>query len=100
MAKKTMIQKEYRKKNLVNKYSQTRHKLKNLMKGTSDIVEKINLQHQLQALPRNSAPCRLRNRCWLTGRSRGYYRHFGLSRHVFREMAREGLLPGVTKSSW
>lgn len=100
MAKKTMVQKEYMKQDLVNKYSQTRQKLKSLIKKTNNITEKINFQHQLQGLPRNSAPCRLRNRCWLTGRSRGYYRHFGLSRHVLREMAREGLLPGVTKSSW
>lgn len=100
MAKKTMIQKENRKRALVNKYSQERQKLKNLMKKTSNITEKINLQHQLQELPKNSSTCRLRNRCWLTGRSRGYYRHFGLSRHVLREMAREGLLPGVIKSSW
>ena len=58
------------------------------------------LQKKLQRLLLNSAPNRLRNRCWKTGRSRAVYRDFGLSRHVIREMAHQCLLPGVTKSSW
>nr|UXD06471.1 ribosomal protein S14 [Eutreptiella sp. CCMP1594] len=57
-------------------------------------------QRMLQKLPKNSSRSRLHNRCIVTGRPKGYYRFFGLSRHVLREMAHEGLLPGVTKSSW
>jgi len=59
-----------------------------------------NYKKKLQKLPLNSAPNRLRNRCWKTGRPRAVYRDFGLSRHVLREMAHDGLLPGVIKSSW
>ena len=62
--------------------------------------QQLELQAKLQALPRNSSPIRVRNRCWKTGRPRGFFRDFGLSRHVLREMAHECLLPGVTKSSW
>nr|YP_009294007.1 ribosomal protein S14 [Hildenbrandia rubra]AOM67249.1 ribosomal protein S14 [Hildenbrandia rubra] len=100
MAKQNMIQKEKKRKLLVGKYSKKRDQIKDSIKNAENILEKIALQQELQKLPRDSAPCRVRNRCWLTGRSRGYYRNFGLSRHVVREMARECLLPGVTKSSW
>ena len=62
--------------------------------------ETLELQENLQKFPRNSLPIRIKNRCWKTGRSRGYYRDFGLSRHVVREMAHEGILPGVIKASW
>ena len=62
--------------------------------------EKVEIHRQIQQLPRDSARTRLHNRCWMTGRPRGYYRDFGLSRHVLREMAHKGLLPGVVKSSW
>ena len=58
------------------------------------------LQKKLQKLPVDSSKVRLRNRCWKTGRSRGFYKDFGLSRHVIREMTHEGLLPGVIKASW
>ena len=61
---------------------------------------KLEIHSKLQKLPRNSAKTRIRNRCWKTGRPRGVFRDFGLSRHVFREMAHQCLLPGVTKSSW
>ena len=54
----------------------------------------------LDQLPRNASPVRLKNRCQLTGRPRGYLRHFGLSRNMFRDMALEGKIPGVTKASW
>ena len=100
MAKKSIIQREKKRKTLVSKYYQQRKEIKKSIKTTDNISDKLTLQNRLQKLPRNSAACRLRNRCWLTGRSRGYYRNFGLSRHVLREMARECLLPGVTKSSW
>jgi small subunit ribosomal protein S14 len=54
----------------------------------------------LDKLPRNASPVRLKNRCQLTGRPRGYMRHFGLSRNMFRDMALNGKIPGVTKASW
>ncbi len=54
----------------------------------------------LDLLPKNASPVRLRNRCMLTGRPRGYMRHFGLSRNMFRDMASQGKIPGVTKASW
>jgi small subunit ribosomal protein S14 len=100
MAKKSMIEREKKRQGLVAKYAQKREKLKEQMIGAASQEERMDLHRQLQRLPRNSAPNRVRNRCWVTGRSRGYFRDFGLSRHVLREMAHEGLLPGVTKSSW
>lgn len=62
--------------------------------------ERFEAQLKLQSLPRNTCENRVRNRCELTGRSRGYYRAFGLSRIQFRELALRGMIPGVTKSSW
>ncbi len=101
MAKKNMIEREKKRNRLVEKYAEKRATLKDRLSDLSlSQQERVTLHRELQQLPRNSAPTRLRNRCWLTGRSRGYYRDFGLSRHVLREMAHQGLLPGVTKSSW
>lgn len=100
MAKQSMIQREKKRERLVSKYEKKRIKIKEELKNVSTYKEKLELYSKLQKLPRNSFPCRLRNRCWLTGRSRGYYRQFGLSRHVLREMAHACLLPGVVKSSW
>nr|YP_009564982.1 ribosomal protein S14 [Gelidium galapagense]QBA96333.1 ribosomal protein S14 [Gelidium galapagense] len=100
MAKISMIERENKRKKLTKKYQDTRKQIKQRIKQTLDFKEKIKLQEDLQKLPRNSSPCRIRNRCWMTGRSRGFYRDFGLSRHVVREMSHECLLPGVTKSSW
>jgi small subunit ribosomal protein S14 len=100
MAKKGMIEREKKRQRLVQKYAQKRQELVEQFRKADDPGEKFELHRQIQRLPRNSAPSRLRNRCWATGRSRGYYRDFGLSRHVIREMAHEGLLPGVVKSSW
>lgn len=100
MAKKNMIEREKKRQRLVIKYSKKRIDIKDSIKISSSFPEKLKLYSKLQSLPRNSFPSRLRNRCWMTGRSRGYYRSFGLSRHVLREMAHNCLLPGVTKSSW
>nr|BED43176.1 ribosomal protein S14 [Pyropia sp. Myanmar_A]BED43373.1 ribosomal protein S14 [Pyropia sp. Myanmar_B]BED43570.1 ribosomal protein S14 [Pyropia sp. Myanmar_C] len=100
MAKKNMIQRENKRKKLEKKYYLKRLSIKDLLKEATNFSEKMVLRQKLQEMPRNSAAVRRRNRCWLTGRSRGYYRDFGLSRHVFREMSHECLLPGVTKSSW
>nr|YP_009394581.1 ribosomal protein S14 [Vertebrata thuyoides]ARW63143.1 ribosomal protein S14 [Vertebrata thuyoides] len=100
MAKKSMIQREIKRSKLSNKYKIKKEIIKNLIKQNNNFEENILLQKRIQKIPRNSLKCRHRNRCWKTGRSRGFYRDFGLSRHVLREMAHECLLPGVKKSSW
>nr|QUE29363.1 ribosomal protein S14 [Erythrotrichia longistipitata] len=100
MAKANMIQRERKRKILSSRYKEKRIEIKELIKKASTFEQKLSLQQKLQKLPRDSAECRVRNRCWLTGRSRGYYKDFGLSRHALREMAHDCLLPGVTKSSW
>lgn len=89
MAKKSSVEKEKKRQQLVEKYAEERRRLRE--PGDWEALAK---------LPRNSSPTRLRNRCGLTGRSRGYMRRFGLSRITFREMALKGEIPGVTKSSW
>jgi small subunit ribosomal protein S14 len=100
MAKKSMIEREKKRQRLVIKYETKRIELKNSIRKSKSYQEKLELYMKLDKLPKNSLPIRLRNRCWMTGRSRGYYRDFGLSRHVLREMAHQCLLPGVKKSSW
>ena len=100
MAKKSLIQRELKRQHLVMKYAQKRALLKQQISEATSLREKLVLHRKLQQLPRNSAAVRLHNRCQITGRSRGYFRDFGLSRHVIRELAHQGLLPGVTKSSW
>lgn len=100
MAKKSMIERDRKRSLLVSKYAAKREDLKNQIKNATSMEEKFALHRELQKLPRNSAPVRLHNRCSMTGRPHGYYRDFGLSRHVLREYAVQGLLPGVTKSSW
>lgn len=100
MAKKNMIQREIKREKLIKQYHTKRQNLKDLILTKDNFQEKLEIQGLLQKLPRNSMKCRHRNRCWMTGRSRGFYRNFGLSRHVLREMSHECLLPGVTKSSW
>ncbi|MBN2682069.1 MAG: 30S ribosomal protein S14 [Bacteroidales bacterium] len=89
MAKESMKAREVRRAKLIEKYAEKRAKLK----AEGDFVG-------LSRLPKNSNPNRLRNRCQLTGRPRGYMRQFGLSRITFREMASTGLIPGVKKASW
>lgn len=100
MSRKSLIEKEKKKRKLVQKYLQKRKNLKDQIKKNKFLEEKFTLHRKLQKLPRNSAPTRLNNRCLLSGRKRGFLRGFGISRHFFRELAHEGLLPGVTKSSW
>jgi small subunit ribosomal protein S14 len=100
MANKAMIQRELKRQRLVMKYAEKRLLLKEQIKEASSLKEKLDLHKQLQKLPRNSSAVRLHNRCLVTGRPKGYFRDFGLSRHVLREMAHEGLLPGVQKASW
>jgi small subunit ribosomal protein S14 len=89
MAKESMKAREVKRQKLVEKYAEKRAKLK----AEGDYVG-------LSRLPRNSNPVRLHNRCKLTGRPKGYMRQFGISRITFREMASEGLIPGIKKASW
>jgi len=100
MAKKSMIEREKKRIKLNNKYKTKRQNLLKQYQMTEDFNLKLEIHSKIQKLPRNSAKIRIRNRCWKTGRPRGYYRDFGVSRHVLREMAHQCLLPGVTKSSW
>lgn len=100
MAKKSMVQRELKRIKLNKKYSEKRSELLQAYRNVNDFETKLEIHSKIQKLPRNSAKIRIRNRCWKTGRPRGYFRDFGLSRHVLREMAHECLLPGVTKSSW
>nr|YP_009395414.1 ribosomal protein S14 [Polysiphonia infestans]ARW64394.1 ribosomal protein S14 [Polysiphonia infestans] len=100
MAKKSMIQREIKRSRLYKKYKLKKENIKKSIKGNDSFEQSLRIQKNLQSIPRNSLKCRHRNRCWKTGRSRGFYRDFGLSRHVFREMAHECLLPGIKKSSW
>lgn len=89
MAKKSKVVKEKKRQEIVAKYADLRRELK--AKGDYEALQK---------LPRDSFPTRLKNRCELTGRPRGYLRKFKLSRIAFRELAHKGQIPGITKSSW
>ncbi len=89
MAKESMKAREVKRQELVDKYAEKRAALK----AAGDY-------EGLQKLPKNASPVRLHNRCKLTGRPRGYMRQFGISRVTFREMANNGLIPGVKKASW
>ncbi len=89
MAKESMKAREVKRQKLIDRYAEKRARLK----AEGDYVG-------LQKLPRNSSKIRRRNRCSITGRPRGYMRQFGISRITFREMASEGLIPGVKKASW
>ena len=100
MAKKNMIQRDKKRHSLTEKYSKQKKKLKKKVKLAKNFDEQLKIQSMLQKFPRNSLEIRQRKRCIVTGRSRGYLRQFGISRHIFREMAHDCLLPGLTKSSW
>ena len=101
MAKQSSIQKNNKRKLMVKKF---REKRKNLKKQINDrnisMEERFKLQSKINDLPRDGSRVRVRNRCELTGRTRGVYRKFGLSRIKIRELSMAGLLPGVVKSSW
>lgn len=101
MAKKSLLERERKRKNLIEKYKLTRNILREKLNNTNlSLDEKMQISAKLQSLPRNSAPTRSHHRCFVTGRPRSIYRDFNLSRHVLREMAHECVLPGITKSSW
>ena len=95
MAKKAMVERNLKREKLVDKYAEKRAELKErARKGDREAVV------ELSKLPRNASPTRLRNRCQINGRPRGYMREFGISRVMFRQLAGEGAIPGVKKSSW
>ena len=94
-----MKAREVKRAKLVAKYANKRAALKKIV-NTGDPVEAFEAAQKLQSIPRNANPIRLHNRCKITGRPKGYIRQFGLSRIQFREMASQGLIPGVTKASW
>ncbi|NJL99641.1 MAG: 30S ribosomal protein S14 [Synechococcaceae cyanobacterium RM1_1_27] len=101
MAKKSMIEREKKRQKLVDKYREQRSELKVALANLDlEPDERMELHAKLQKLPRASSRTRLRNRCWVTGRPHGVFSDFGLSRNTMREMAHQGLLPGVVKSSW
>ncbi|MHC4549193.1 MAG: 30S ribosomal protein S14 [Planctomycetota bacterium] len=89
MAKKSWIAREKKRRTLADKYAEQRRELR----ASQDWAA-------LSRLPRNSSPTRIKNRCALTGRARGFYRRFGISRIAFRELALKGQIPGVRKASW
>jgi len=101
MAKTSSIEKNNRRKKLAKQYSAKRAKLKALTKDQSlPMEERFAAQLKLAALPRNSSPGRVRNRCEVSGRARGYYRKLRMSRIALRELGNFGQVPGMVKSSW
>ena len=101
MAKVSSIQKNINRRKLVKKFKNQRLLLKNKIKQKDlSMEERLILQKKLNELPRNTSPIRIRNRCELTGRTRGVYRKFKLSRIKIRELSMAGALTGVVKSSW
>ena len=101
MAKQSSIQKNLNRKKIVKKFNNRRQSLKKkIMQKNLPMEERFKIQSKLNDLPRDSSKIRVRNRCELTGRTRGVYRKFGLSRIKIRELSMNGALPGVVKSSW
>ena len=101
MAKKSSVEKNNRRRRMVKKFSGGRGRLKEIVEDRSrPIEERFAASLKLAALPRNSSSTRIRNRCELTGRPRGYYRKHKLSRVALRELGSKGMIPGLLKSSW
>jgi small subunit ribosomal protein S14 len=101
MAKTSMVEREKRRAKTVKKYAAKRAALKEQIRNPRTSPEaRATAQAKLQALPRDSAAVRQRNRCAITGRSRGVYRKFGLSRVKIREITNRGEIPGLSKASW
>jgi small subunit ribosomal protein S14 len=101
MAKTSMVEREKRRAKIVKRYAAKRAQLKELIRDPrTSPEERAAAQAKLQAQPRDASPSRGRNRCAITGRSRGVYRKFGLSRVKIREVANRGEIPGLSKASW
>jgi len=101
MAKRALINRDEKRRDMVKKFASKRAELQAIISGAerSD-EERYEARLKLQSLPRNSSPVRLRNRCKLTGRPRGVYRKFGLGRSKLRDFVMRGEVPGMTKASW
>ena len=96
-----MTERELKRRKMVEKYKGKRLALNEVIKNAnSSIEEKAEARSKLQALPKNSSPVRLRNRCALTGRPRGVYSKFGIARSKLRDLMLSGEVPGITKASW
>ncbi len=101
MAKTSQVLRDERRKKLIAKFAEKRQELrKRLNDQRTSVDEKLQIQEEFAKLPRNSCPTRLNRRCAISGRSRSYYRKFGISRIALRELALRGQLPGMRKSSW
>lgn len=100
MPKKSILQRELKRKKLIVKYFLKRKSYLKKVKDLSSFNEMLNFSFKLQKLPKNSIQTRFKNRCWKTGKSRGFFRFFGLCRNVVRELANDCFLPGIIKSSW
>ena len=101
MAKQAMIQRELKREKIVAKYAAKRAELKAIMTNPElSYEEQMAAREKFNALPRNSSPVRLRNRCRITGRPHGFFRKFGLSRNKLREHTMKGDVPGLRKASW
>lgn len=101
MAKTSSVEKNNRRRKLVDQYAAKRAALKAIIMDQSrPIEERFRAQLKLAALPRNSAKVRIRNRCEVTGRPRAFYRKLKMSRVALRELGNNGLVPGLVKSSW
>ncbi len=101
MAKKSIVNRQAKRLLLVRKYAPRRTELRTKMLDMkASLEQRLDARRQLEALPRDANPCRLRSRCRITGRPRGYYRKFGLGRNKLREAAMRGDIPGLVKASW
>ena len=101
MAKKSAIEKNKHRRELVKKFAAKRYELQTIANDESKAMEeRFEARIKLAELPRNANPTRVRNRCELTGRPRAYYRKLGMSRIALRELGSKGLIPGLVKSSW
>ncbi len=101
MAKISKIVKNNERKRIVIQYAERRAELKKTINNPNSSVEQVDeAVMKLQKLPRNASPIRVRNRCAMTGRARAVYRKFGIARTAFRDLALQGQIPGVVKSSW
>ena len=101
MAKKSSIEKNNRRRKLAARYNERRTKLRAIARDENvSLEERFQAQLKLAELPRNSSPNRIRNRCEITGRPRGYYRKLKMSRIALRQLGSTGQIPGLVKSSW
>ena len=100
MAKKSILEREKKRQLLILKYVDKRHQLITNLRSSQTVEEFYQFNEQIQKLPRNSISIRSKNRCWKTGKAKSYYRYFGLCRNMLRELALNGMFPGIIKASW